>query len=125
MSIPSRGLWLDWLGQAPGQGKGWGGCERVLAILANRLSPSCAGVRTEQDLYVRLIDSVTKQVRPKGAYCGLPTSPRCCPVTSAPSTICSRGFTLLFTSSLLWGTPSPCSGGPVSCAMGEILGVGR
>lgn len=27
--------------------------------------PSLTGVRTEQDLYVRLIDSVTKQVSPE------------------------------------------------------------
>lgn len=43
-----------------------GVCGRGFAALILCLSPlpSPAGVRTEQDLYVRLIDSVTKQVSP-------------------------------------------------------------
>ena len=34
--------------------------------------PTPTGVRTEQDLYVRLIDSVTKQVSPKFLGCSSP-----------------------------------------------------
>lgn len=79
--------------------------------------PSHTGVRTEQDLYVRLIDSVTKQVRPEGRPL-VPHFPGCL-VTSASFAIYSIGFTLLFTSSLLWGTSPPGSGGPISSAMGK------
>lgn len=84
--------------------------------------PSHTGVRTEQDLYVRLIDSVTKQVRPEGRPL-VPHFPGCL-VTSASCVIYSIGFTLLFTSSLLWGTSPPRSGGRISSAMGKCWVLG-
>lgn len=38
-------------------------------------SPLAAGLRTEQDLYVRLIDSMSKQVTAMGAWPGCAPSP--------------------------------------------------
>lgn len=74
------------------------------------LVPSHAGVRTEQDLYVRLIDSVTKQVRLEGS---LPMAPYFLGLSGDfcllhdLQMIHSMGFTLLFTSSPLLGSPLP------------------
>lgn len=57
----------------PGPG-GWGG-----HVGRADPSPLTAGLRTEQDLYVRLIDSMSKQVMPEGGWpgCGLaPPAPQ-------------------------------------------------